>query len=64
MWHRIAPLLALWSARGELERWYDVLAVWRGWAEDVRGKGLDCGYYLAEEAPGETYAELRAFFSG
>jgi haloacetate dehalogenase len=62
---RIAcPLLALWSARGELERWYDVLAVWRDWAEDVRGKGLDCGHYLPEEAPDETYAEMIAFFSG
>lgn len=62
---RIAcPVLALWSRRGELERWYDVPAVWRGWADDVRGKALDCGHYLAEEAPEETHAEMRAFFMG
>ncbi|MFN2432786.1 MAG: alpha/beta fold hydrolase [Gemmatimonadota bacterium] len=62
---RIAcPVLALWSARGELEEWYDVLAIWRDWAEDVRGRALDCGHYLAEEAPEETCAELYAFFSG
>jgi hypothetical protein len=24
---------------------------------------LPCGHYLSEEAPEETYAELRAFFS-
>jgi haloacetate dehalogenase len=57
------PLLALWAARGPLHSWYDVLAIWRGWAGDVRGRGLDCGHYLAEEAPGETGAALRAFFA-
>jgi Zn-dependent protease len=41
----------------------DVLDVWRGWAEEVRARVLDCGHYLPEEAPEETYAELRAFFS-
>jgi haloacetate dehalogenase len=61
---RIAcPVLALWSRRGDLEVWYDVLAIWRGWADDVRGRALDCGHYLAEEAPDETYSELRAFFA-
>ena len=58
-----SPLLALWSGHGELEEWYDVLAIWRDWADDVRGRALDCGHYLAEEAPEETYAELRDFFS-
>ncbi len=57
------PVLALWSGRDELEKWYDVLAIWRDWAEDVRGRALDCGHYLAEELPDETYAELHAFFS-
>ncbi len=56
------PVLTLWSRRGELEEWYDVLAIWRDWADDVRGRSLDCGHYLAEEAPDETYAELHAFF--
>ncbi len=60
---RIAcPLLALWGARGMMPKWYDVLAVWRDWAEDVRGEAIDCGHYLAEEAPEATYAALRAFF--
>ena len=26
-------------------------------------KALPCGHYLSEEAPEETYAELRAFFA-
>jgi haloacetate dehalogenase len=28
----------------------------------VRGWAVDCGHYLPEEAPEETYAELRVFF--
>jgi haloacetate dehalogenase len=61
---RIAcPVLALWSGRDELERWYDVLAIWRDWAGDVRGRPLDCGHHLALEAPDQTYAELHAFFA-
>jgi haloacetate dehalogenase len=28
----------------------------------VSGRALECGQYLPEEAPEETYAELRAFF--
>jgi haloacetate dehalogenase len=56
------PVLALWGRRGNLDEWYDVIGVWRGWAGDVRGRALDCGHYLPEEAPEETYSELRAFF--
>jgi haloacetate dehalogenase len=41
-----------------------VLGVWREWADDVRGRSLDCGHFLAEEAPEETFAALRAFFAG
>jgi haloacetate dehalogenase len=61
---RIAcPVLALWSSRNALARRHDVLAIWRDWADDVRGRPLDCGHFLAEEAPDETYDELAGFFS-
>ena len=56
------PLLVLWASQGSLSRWYDVLGVWRAWADDVRGRALPCGHYLAEEAPAETAMELAAFF--
>ena len=55
------PLLALWGAKGNLPGWYDVLEVWRGWADDVRGHALDCGHYLPEEAPEATLDALRSF---
>jgi haloacetate dehalogenase len=59
-----SPLLALWGTKGALQNWYDVLAIWRDWADDVRGRALECGHFLPEEAPDETYQELRAFFMG
>jgi haloacetate dehalogenase len=57
------PVLVLWSSQDDLADYHDVLAVWRDWAEDVRGRSIDCGHYLAEEAPDEVYAELHRFFT-
>lgn len=55
------PLLALWGRQGRLQEWYDVVEVWRDWADDARGQAIDCGHFLPEEAPEETYAALHAF---
>lgn len=58
---RIAcPMLALWGM-GRRNRHGDVLGEWRRWADDVRGRGLDCGHFLPEEAPEETCREILAF---
>jgi haloacetate dehalogenase len=60
--HRIGcPVLALWSASGPLPQWYEPLAIWREWADDVTGGGIDAGHFLAEEAPDRVVAELRRF---
>jgi haloacetate dehalogenase len=55
------PLLALWGARGFVGGAYDVLAVWRDYAGDVRGAALDCGHFVPEEQPGPTIEALRDF---
>jgi haloacetate dehalogenase len=58
------PLLVLWALKDDLGSLYgDVVGIWRDWADDVRGKGIDSGHYLAEEAPDETYQELYRFFA-
>ena len=59
-----SPVLVLWGARGALPGWYDVLAVWREWADDLRGGPIQGGHFFPEEAPDETYAALRGFFTG
>ena len=58
-----APVLVLWAGGDDVERWYDVIEVWRQWADDVRGKPIEAGHYFAEEAPEATFKALRAFFS-
>ena len=58
-----APLLALWAGRGQVAQWYDVLAVWRDWAADVRGHAIDSGHFIPEEAPDATYEALASFFA-
>lgn len=56
------PLLVLWGGKGFVHRTYDVLAVWRDYAERVEGRALDCGHFLPEEAPGEVGEALLGFF--
>lgn len=59
---RIAvPLLALWGAKGVVGETYDVLQTWRDKALDVRGRALDCGHAIPEEAPEDLMSELLAF---
>jgi haloacetate dehalogenase len=60
------PVLALWSGRGPLNSWYGdaggPLALWRAWADDVRGGPFDGGHFFPEELPDRTAQELIAFF--
>ncbi|MEU4806168.1 alpha/beta hydrolase [Actinosynnema sp. NPDC023587] len=57
------PTLVLWSLGDDLEDLYgDPLAIWRAWADDVRGHGIDSGHHVAEDAPEALAAELAAFF--
>ena len=55
------PVLALWGGRGQVGQWYDVVEVWRAWANDIEGHALDCGHYLPEEAPEATLEFLLPF---
>ncbi|MBV9194570.1 MAG: alpha/beta hydrolase [Solirubrobacterales bacterium] len=58
------PVLALWGKRGALEIFYgDVLAVWRAWARELHGRGVDASHFLVEDRPGEVARELAAFFA-
>ena len=62
--HRVTcPLLVLWGGRGLVGRSGDVLATWRGYADDVRGAALDCGHFLPEERPEQTLRHLEGFLA-
>lgn len=56
------PTLALWGEQGAMHAMYNVLETWRERAADVTGRPIDCGHFLAEEAPEETAEALIAFF--
>jgi haloacetate dehalogenase len=58
------PVQVLWGAKGAVGAWYDVLDVWRTWADDLRGEAIDCGHFIPEEKPAETICALRSFFAG
>src|SRR5208283_5427561 len=58
----IMPTLVLWSAIHFPEN-PSLLDVWREWADDVSGEPVDCGHYLAEEAPEAVLTALEAFLS-
>ena len=58
------PVLACWSLRDDLEEQHgDPVAIWRGWADDVRGATVDSGHHAAEEAPEELAEVLGEFLT-
>ena len=59
------PALVLWSTRDDMADLYgDVLAVWRPWAPDLQGGGIDSGHHVAEENPEALAERLAAFLRG
>ena len=57
------PLLVLWGDKGVVHRYFDPVNDWRVVADDVRGRALPSGHYLAEEVSEETLVEFLAFFA-
>jgi len=49
--------------RGFVHRTYDVLKTWKEKADNVQGKDLSSGHFLAEENPEETLKDLTVFFN-
>ncbi|MDO9033048.1 MAG: alpha/beta hydrolase [Hydrogenophaga sp.] len=57
------PLLVLWGEHGTVGRCFDVLSLWRERADQVSGRALPCGHYIAEELPERVVAEALDFFT-
>jgi len=61
------PVLVLWASNmpkrpgWQVGRGLDMLTTWRERAEDVRGRAIDCGHFLPEEAPEQTTREILEF---
>jgi haloacetate dehalogenase len=61
--HRVrAPLHVLWSLRDDLEDLHgDPRTIWRKWADEVTGFGIDSGHHIAEQAPEQLTAAIAEF---
>lgn len=56
------PMLCLWSRKDDLEQIYgDPIAIWKAWAIDVSGSGIDSGHHVAEENPRDLAHAIFAF---
>src|SRR4051812_5751541 len=62
---RIAcPTLFACSIHDDMEELYgDPVAIWRDWADDVRGARIDSGHHMAEEAPEQLASVLGEFLA-
>ncbi len=60
-----SPVLLVWSARYLARPGAEPpLEAWRGtFAPGITGSEIDCGHFVAEEAPAETLAALREFLT-
>ncbi len=56
-----APVLVLWQEPGGAPAPFDPVAIWRRWAHEVTGRGLDCGHFLPEERPEDVANALSDF---
>jgi haloacetate dehalogenase len=57
------PVLVVWGRDYSASKEASPIVVWRRWAEDVREVPLNCGHFIAEEAPDECAAALLSFFA-
>ena len=55
------PMLVLWGEKGVINRLFHPVDDWKRVADDVSGRALPCGHFLAEEAPDQTLNEMLAF---
>ena len=56
------PLLALWGSHGALPLLYDdVAAIWRDWAPQADGAGVDATHFLVEDQPADVAGRLVEF---
>jgi haloacetate dehalogenase len=58
------PVLVIVGGRSHTARLYGYEQAWSAYGTNLaRRVALPCGHYPAEQAPDETYAELRGFFA-
>ena len=54
------PLRVLWAEGGTVDRLFDVLEAWKGYAGRVTGRGVAGSHYLQESSPDAVMQEIEA----
>jgi haloacetate dehalogenase len=58
------PTLFLWSSKGNIETLFgDPMAIWKQWAEDLRGCSISAGLHVPEENPDDLVKALTEFLA-
>ncbi|HAC62707.1 MAG TPA: alpha/beta hydrolase [Cyanothece sp. UBA12306] len=57
------PLLVLWGKNGFIQQNYNCLKSWQKRGVKVMGNYVNCGHFLPEEAPEETYNNIKEFLN-
>jgi len=56
------PVQALWGAKSSVGLWYDVPAVWSGWADNLCTQEIDCAHFIVDEKPDQVISAFQTFF--
>ncbi len=57
------PMLVLWGSKGNINRWYDAVSIWRQYCSaEVTGGAIESGHYIAEENPAALIEWFGRFF--
>tara|TARA_Y100000588_G_scaffold285079_1_gene302751 strand:- start:481 stop:915 length:435 start_codon:yes stop_codon:yes gene_type:complete len=60
LWGGVMPKRPGWQTGDKL----DMMTVWTQRADNIHGKGLDCGHFIPEERPDALVSELISFLRG
>ena len=58
-----SPLLVMWGNQGIIGKKYNVLEIWQSRANNVYTQSINCGHFLPEESPIQTYNAIFQFFN-
>ena len=62
--HKIGcPVLVIWGRGYLTNKTSSPLEIWRQWADEVEEVAIDCGHFVAEEAPEACAEALACFFN-
>lgn len=59
----VCPVAVFWGEKGIPSKTEKPLAIWRDWCENVQGRAIASGHFLAEENPEDTAKAILDFFS-